>query len=412
MAATTWSPAPYIGKQEWLLQDGSVVTSPDFETTSSGRRVRVAGTQTSVGSRQVNDLITAAIDQVATERGTKRWMRIFDKTVEEDHRASNAGLNGTVFREAVNLHINDQSQSGNAYGSTTLVWDFEAPGLPLYATVFLTFNQRGTSRHDVSTKVVWRDTQIAQNNEVPSYNSYDGSTLNIANLYRYSDEYRAVEAAVAKDGGILDGHTLVARAHSGQFRQAVTDFATRAKALDDLDEITLPDMRDTSKPQFLTFKRKASNYNATIHNEIVALIQTGPLLEQIKNSYLELVSAMSRLGVVFKTKPGDNEFAKAAAGDLTTLRAVIEPCEDTTHSDGVDHHHTVSLDFASGSVIVNCGHTTGMDEISEAWNIAKFKAEVVGEVDILLEYAKAYRNPKEQARIRKIIEQRATPDNL
>lgn len=411
MAATTWSPAPYIGKQEWLLQDGSIVTSPDFEATSSGRRVRVVGTQTSVGSRQVNDLIAAAIDSVATERGTKRWMRLFDKTVEEDQRASAAGLTGSVFREAVNLHVTDPSQ--NAYGSTTLVWDFEAPGLPLCATVFLTFAQRGASRHDVSTKVVWRDTQVTQNNEVPSYNTYDGSTLNLNNLYRYSDEYRAVEEAVNKAGGILAGHTLPARAHSGQFRQAVTDFATRAKALDDLDEITLPDMRDSTKPQFLTFKRKASNYNATIHNDIVALVQTGPLLEQIKNSYLELVGAMSRLGVVFKNKPGDNEFARAAAGDLTTLRAVIEPCEDVTESHGgTDHNHTVTLDFASGSVIVNCGHTTGMDEIAEAWDIAKFKAEVVGEVDILLEYAKAYRNPKEQARIRKIIEQRTTPDNL
>lgn len=409
MAATTWSPAPYIGKQEWLLQDGTIVTSPEFEATSSGRRVRVVGTQTSVGSRQVNDLITAAIDTVAAQRNTKRWMRVFDKTAEEDHRATAAGLGGNVFREAVNLHVTDPTQ--NAYGSTTLLWDFEAPGLPLNATVFLTFSQRGAARHDVTTKVVWRDTQVAQPNESPSYCNYDGSNMNLPNLYRYADEYRKVEEMVNKAGGILNGHTVAARSHSGQFRQAVTDFATRAKALDDLDEISLPDMRDTANPVMLTFKRKASNYNATVHSQIVSLVQTGPLLEQIKNSYLELVSAMSRLGVVFKNKPGDNEFARAAAGDLTALRAQIEPCDETPNG-GVDHNHTVTLDFASGSVIVNCGHTTGMDEISEAWNIAKFKADLTGEVDILLEYAKAYRNPKEQARIRKIIEQRTTPDDL
>lgn len=417
MAATTWSPAPYFTKQEWLLQDGTIVTSPDFEATSSGRRVRVVGTQTSVGSRQVADLISASIDKVATERGTKRWMRVFETDQEQNQRASVLGLSGEVFRQAANLHINQDAN--NALGTTTLLWDYEAVGIPaLKATVFCVLNQRH-ARMSVDTKIAWRDTNPVQPNDVPSYYSWDGSNLNLGGLYRYSDEYRAVETTVEKNGGLIPDHILTTKQTNAQFRQAIVAFAERSKALDDLDEISLPDLRDPANPTFLTFKRKMSNYSASVHGELLALVQTGPLLEQIRDSYSSLVNAMTQLGVVFDKKPGDNEFAKAAAGDLTHLSAVVQAVEDTEASvavnrnqDGVDHKHTVTLDFSSGSVIVNCGHSTGLDEIAEAWDIACFKASLTGETDILLEYARAYRNPKEQARIRKIIEQRATPDTL
>lgn len=413
MAATVWSPAPYVGKQEWLLQDGTIVTSPDFEATSSGRRVRIVGTQTSVGSRQVTDLISAGIDKVATERGTKRWMRVFDVDSEQSQRASVVGLSAEVYKQAAVLHINQDNN--NAYGSTPLMWDFEAPGTPLRATVFCILDQRG-GRSTISTKIAWRDTNPAQASDVPSYCFWDGNNYYLGNLYRHSDEFRKVDVVVSKNGGLLPGHTIDVKQFNTQFRQAVVSFAERAKALDNVDEITLPDLRDPANPTMITFKRKTSNYSSSIHNEILALVQTGPLLEQIKQSYTALVNAMSQLGVVFTAKPGDNEFAKAANGDLTALRATLQACDDDTinRQDGLDHQHTVAIDFASGSVIVNCGHQTsgGLTEVAEAWNIAKFKAEVVGETDILLAYAEAYKTPKEQARIKKIIEQRATPDTL
>lgn len=413
MPATVWSPAPYIAKQEWLLQDGSIVASPDFEATSSGRRVRIVGTTASIGSRQVADLIVASMDKIAADQGTKRWLRIFDLDTEQKYRAAAAGYDGDVFKTAATLHLNTNSQ--NAIGKTTLLWDFQADGLPLAATVFCTLDQRNT-RMTVTTKVIWRDTSLIQGQDVPNFFIHDGTTLYLNDVYRYSDEFRAVEALLTKAGGILGDLTRPAKTYDNQFRQAIVDFAERGKALDSLSEISLPDLRDTGNPQMLTFKRKASNYSASVHNELLALVQTGPLLERMQTAYQELTGAMRQLGVVFTHTPGDVEFAAAVAGDLTTLAAQVKPSEDTDaarNNDSLDHMHTVTLDFASGSVIVNCAHTSvGMDEVAEAWNIARFKADLTGETDILLEYAKAYKDPKEQARIKKIIQQRATPDTL
>lgn len=410
--ATVWSPAPYIGKQEWLLQDGSIVTSPDFEATSSGRRVRIVGTQTSVGSRQAQDLVAASIDQIATERGTKRWMRIFDTDTEVAHRASTAGVMADVFKTKAVLHVNQDTQS--AHGQTTLVWDFEAVGVPaLAASVFIIFDQR-SSRNTVFTKVCWRATNPVQNNEYPAHYLWDGSNLSLDTIYRYSDEQRVAEAAVVAAGGMLPGHEVEAKGFNNQFRQAIVHFAERAKAMDNVEEIELLDMTDPANPTMRKFKRRASNYSASLHNEILALVQTGPLVEQIKRSYTDLVNAMKQLGVVVHKQPGDNEFARAANGDFAALTTQIGAVDDmdANHQNGIDHAHTVNIDFTTGSVIVNCSHTTsgGLDEVAEAWNIAKFKAEVVGEKDILLAYAEAYKTPKEQARIKKIIEQRTMPE--
>lgn len=411
---TVWSPAPYITKQEWLLADGSIVVSPDFETTSSGRRVRIAGTTTSAGSRQTDELITAAIDTLAKQRGTERLIRIFPQEDEQKVRAGVVGAPAEVFTQAATLHINADHSSSNTYGVTYLLWDFEAVGLPIAATIFAVLDQR-QNRCTVSTKVVWRATHLVHAGQpAPIYYHHDGSNMYLHDLYRHSPDFRVVDEAVTKRDGLLGPDMVLnSQVYTSQFRQAVVAFAERAKAIDNLDEIELPDLRVPGQVSFLKFKRKTSNYSASVHNELLAMVQTGPLLERITTSYNDLVNAMSQLGVVLRTRPGDTEFAKAAAGDLTQLKVTCAPTEDNdTVADSIDHNHTVTIDLATGSVIVNCSLRTDPDEVAEAWNIAKFKADLTGEVDLLLAYAQAYRDPKEQARIRKIIQQRTTPDTL
>lgn len=410
MPATVWSPAPYYSKSEWLLQNGTIVTSPEIETSTSGRVVRVTGTKNSISSRSIDMLVEAAIDELAAARGTKRWMRTWPEVEEEQRRAGVVGSHdGSLFTTAAVFKLPEDNSRRDAV--TTLLWDFKATsGLPLYATIFLSLHHYN-GRTTVSTKVVWRDTN--PNQDACSYYLHDGQQMQLGKLHRHSDEYRQAEKLLADRDGVLPAHRVDTTVYQGQLRQAISEFASRAKALDDLGEVSLLDMTNPAVPALMKFTRKRSNYSAQVHEEILALVQTGPLIEKIKNAYTELTAAMNQLGIVFENKPGDNEFARAAAGDLTALRASIRPTDDTDRlSSGIDNDHTVVIDMASGSVIVNCAHTTSQEEISTAWEIAQMRALGTGELDILLEYAKAYREPKEQARIKKILKQRATPDNL
>lgn len=402
MAATKWSPAPYISKQEWLLADGSIVTSPEFETSSSGRRVRVVGETTSIGNRQVDTLIQATVDKVATERGTTRLARVFSPADTDAVAASGANAPFSVFEDAVTLHLLSKEQGQrNDRGKTTAVWKYEAEGFaPIQAYVFVSLDQRYNEAYYVMTHIVWRDTRANQAQFNNLY-SYDGTNINSMDLYRYGDEYKRLEAFLQKNPLPF---SIDVKNYTGQMRNAVVKFAERCQEVDALDELVLP-LGDGLTAT--TFKRTLSNYSASFNAELLDFVQTGPVLERIKDNYAQLLQDFKTLGIVVTDEINGGDIAQAINGNLTKIHAVVRANEDEEESrSSIDTYHTVAFDFATGTVVVDCGRTDDLNEVAEAWEIAKFKAEMTGEEDVLLAYAKAYREPKEQARLKKIIKQR------
>jgi hypothetical protein len=413
MAQTVWSPAPYISKQEWLLADGTVVTSPEFEATSSGRRVRVAGTKESIGSRQVETLIQASIDKIANERGTHRLVRIFPEEETDQTAATNVSAPDTVFTDAVTLHLLNEQQAAKDRGRTVAVWKYrDAQHSPVVAYVFVTLEQRYNDTYQVHTHLVWRDTR-------PTYASTnsllvaDGSYIQGNDMYRYGDPHQKLQERL--NNGLLP-FTLGSKNYGGQMRTAVVKFAEQSRLVDQFDELSVPDSANPKVSR--TFKRVASNYSAAFNAELLDFVQTGPVLERIKENYDQLLQDFKTLGIVVTERIDGGDLAQAIHGNLTKIQATVRTNEDENEGEegsNIDPHHTVAFDFATGTVVVNCGHSHDLDETAQAWEIAKFKAEMTGEVDALLEYARAYRDPKEQARLRKIIKQRKidinNPDN-
>lgn len=408
--ATIWSPAPYVTKQEWLLADGSIVTSPDFETTSSGRRVRIAGTTESFGNKQVEALISRAIDQIAQDRGTTKVIRLFPDSESDAYAAAAASVPSAVFTDAVNLHM--LGETSRAQGSTTAFWKFQVPDAPVYAYVFITLRQYN-ERYSVQPYLVFRS-NYPNAAGLLSYFTWNGSTnANSDQYYRYSDEAQAISRWLTENPP-FDGVPVLdfqEQTYPGQLRTAVVKFAELCKRFDNLDTIQIPDMRDgAANLVTLTPKRVLTNYSASFHNELLSFVQTGPIMDRIKENYKALMEDFRILGLQTSAQADDTAIAKALNGDKTAIKCQMVPVEDTDVSNGIDSFHSVVFDFASGSMVVNCSHATNLDETAEAWEIAKFKAEMTGEVDVLMEYAKAYQNPKEQKRLLKIINQRTVPD--
>jgi len=399
--ATQWSPAPYVSKQEWLLADGSIITSPEFEASSSGRRVRVVGETTSIGSRQVDTLIQATVDKMAASRGTTRLARVFPPADTDALAANAASAPLSVFEDALTLHLlRTQHGQRNDRGKSVAVWKYEAEGFaPLQAYVFVTLDQRYNETYYVQTHVIWRDTRASRVTDNGLY-VYDGSLIQGMDLYRYGDEYKRLEEFLKRNPLPFP---VDAKSYSGQMRTAVVKFAERCREVDALDEINLP-LGDnfTSTP----FKRTVSNYSASFNAELLDFVQTGPILERIKDNYQQLLQDFRTLGIVITDEITGGDLAQAINGKLTKIHAVVKANEDDDTGNSLDPHHTVAFDFATGTVVVNCGHADDLNETAEAWEIAKFKAEIAGELDVLLEYARAYRDPKEQARLKKIIKQR------
>jgi hypothetical protein len=403
MAGTVWTPAPYISKQDWLLADGSIVTSPEFEQSGSGRRVRVVGTKDSIGSRQVDTLIQATIDKIAAQRGTTRMIRVYTPEEADYQAIATINVPESVFTDAVTLHMLQNNTTNR--GTTVAVWKYQAEAYaPIQAYVFVMLEQRYNESYLVNTRVLWRDTRITRANE-NNMVVYDGANFTGYDLYRYSEDYKHLEEWITKNSLPFNTEPI---SYQSQMRTAVMKFAERCREVDMIDELTLPTGDNASRE--LTFQRITSNYSASFNAELLDYVQTGPVLERIQTTYDQLLNDFKTLGIVVNNRMTGGDLAQAIHGDLTKIAATVRANEDEDTGNTIDPHHTVSFDFATGTVVVDCGRQTDLTEVSEAWEIAKFKAEMTGEEEALYAYAKAYREPREQARLKKIIKQRKAVD--
>lgn len=381
--------------------------SPDLEVTTSGRRVRIAGTTLSTGSKQVETLIQNAIDEVAKDRGTQRWMRVFPDDEINEVMANRVGQTKESLFNVAKVHYNDPANANTYHTNTLLVWHLKSKDAPI--TGFLTLNlMQRNSRMDIIPSLVWRSTNPKDGHSIGAVNSWHNNYLNIGEgMSRWSEEFKKTEDLFREHIGI----DISTYQYSNQMRAAINKFLGMAKDINNREHLTVFQMDQDDKPSTFDMEIVATNFTASVQRELLDYVQTGPLLDRIKTSYEDLVTSLNALGITYQSRPGDNEFGRAISGDLSALRLTLGAIEDTEQeTSGIDHGHNVVLDFATGSLIVNCSHKNDQSEISEAWEIARFKASLTGEEDILLEYAKAYRNPKEQARLMRIIKQRVLPD--
>jgi hypothetical protein len=88
------------------------------------------------------------------------------------------------------------------------------------------------------------------------------------------------------------------------------------------------------------------------------------------------------------------------------------PLTDRSGEDGKieivpDHEHTVSIDFPSGTLVVNC--LKDQSDVVEQWNFARFQAELKGELDEFLGFARQTQQKRNRKRVSTIVKDRS-PD--
>lgn len=426
MAATSWSPAPWISKQEWLLADGSVVVSPDLEESVSGRRVRVAGRTDSVSKKKVGVLIYNTIKEIADQRGTTVWLRLIPKNeIAARHWSSSPDTLHPYdpWDRHSTLHVTDDSTNTHN-AQTSAVWEFQAENCPgLKAYLWLILGTHGYSEHayNVRACLTYQSTwpydytpdedgdmpeppvfAIQGDNQwiVSSRNSWESQARS-----RYED----INQGPAKHKPLGD-IPMGMRNHQGNIRQAVIDFVERAQAITNtIDHIEIPSFADPGKVEMLTYKLTRSTWTRSLYRECVDFVQAEPAIEQVKAAVASLTKAVRRLGFVVETTPGADDFAKVLSGNLTELDITLRPDLAADKSGQVlqDSKHVIHVDAATGSMTVQCLHEN--TDALQAWEVAKFKAEVTGETEALLAYAQAWNNPQEKARLARIVALRQAP---
>lgn len=411
-AKTTWGPAPWLPKQTWLLKDNSVIQTPDLETTTSGQRVRIAGTTKSFSKNQLVDMMTEAAKEIAAQRLTGLWTQLTDddETRRHNHGAVSPGP-GRVTNYTKAEHLVGKGE-GSASDHTQITFEFESVDCPaLTVTVWVIVNKysyRGDTYQTLSAL-----TYPIVHEDQSTLSSYTGDSWWTPFRYYSQSDSKAFLA----EHKPIPGLTFVNDTYTGP-RPAIVEALKMVKIIRDVEYIDIPVWREPEAVSLMRFKFKRTNLTSQLYNDMVEAIQVQPTLDRIKENYRQIQHDLTALGIVLAT-PGRNNFLEITEGAFAEevvchMIPLTEDGQARTEESGTtvileDHAHTVSVDLLSGTIVVNC--TQRDTEVLDHWNFERTKAELHGELDAFLGFARQKQQSRSRKTFRKIMKDR-TPEDI
>lgn len=427
MANTTWTSAPWLSGQTWLLKDNTVVVTPEVEESGSGRRVRLKGEKKSAPKGDMHTLLRDAIVDIAKQRGTEPWVQLF---TPEEVVSSHAYAVQSVGRVTVrydtppSLHFLDEERATKRGCNTSVAFEFESievPGVTATVWVQVANGDSYYSSTEVRSGITYRF--MHEGNPANAVSFWDdGDNVWSTPFSRY-DSSDAAETANEwlRQFDPTPGVEYVNHS-ANNARQAVIQALGIIKAVSDLDEINIPVWRDRSVPSAMKFKFKRTNFTNALYQQMLEFVQTKPTMERIKANWEAIRADLASLGIVTSDHDSgrnrdEDQFRKlveqASGSELVChmIPKVIGEEEADTGSTEIkdDPNHQVSIDLASGTIVVSCfGHD---EETLNQWNFTRFQAELKGELDAFLGFAQQAQQKRYHRRFKKIVEQTA-PDEL
>lgn len=399
---TTWkNRARYPGT--YLLADGTVVQTPELEQTSSGVKVRVRDEpQYSTYARDVDDLTWAAVARIAARRKTKAWMPVFGTAGEHRH----AGVWPSDRQPVLHFLEPKNDRESPWRGSTTAWWRYRHPTLPIEATVIITIAGMTMSASDSSQTVTGRITVPSTHPDHARYGRETtmsdtdiGKALGSLSADEHWTAHRKYFAAEPLDWG-LDGIVATGFKYP-DVRTSTAEFLRRVRAVENIDALRIPDLRNPAKPTHMTLTLVDSNINGAFIESMCSFLDSNPAIDKAIKAYADFRGALRDVGLILDARNGDQLLAALHAG----AEAITVDAGNPAGPDGVDVEHTITLRMATGTFIVNCNvraekNAKDPNAIAEHWQEAMAMASITGRESELLAYARRYAMDTEEQRAR------------
>jgi hypothetical protein len=397
MSQTTWSPYNTSNRQ-WLLTNGEVVTEPNLEISGSGRRVRIAGTKISAYTKDLDDLVLSAVKQAAQGRGAEVWMRQIELGRDQ------LGWDPDVAR--AELHVLTQPRVSQA--QTLLWWRFRHPSLPVTAilTVSLRAGYRASTGcpQTLQTSVVLPLTETRASIH-PQHLVEDNPRFSQTTKRVYKNNLQVNE--FIRDHKPNWDTDLLGVERFNTERAAVKALLAKVRAIEEMAEIQIPDLRNPDEPGWLTLSLHETNMNPQFLADLVDYLDGGATVAQAAELYNEMVKVLAGAGVVLPPR-SENDFQAALSGNGEAVTVEVQPV--IAENDTADHHHSLTMHVPSGTFIVNCALHTQLtvtnEVIAEKWEEALTLASLTGREDELLAYARRYAETEAERRTQRILAER------
>lgn len=407
MAQTTWIPrTEFEEPKKWLLTNGEVVTAPPLEQTTSGRKVRVAGTDITAYVKDMDNLILDSVMQLAQQKQTSVWMSITDQ------KGALERFSGTTFEnKPPALYVLDSTTNRP---ETVVWWRFRHATLPIeaYLTVRATVRTSWTGNrermHDVATSLTAPFTHVAHAANInwlhhPQVCSYtDGVFSGQTSACNEPRVYEFVRDNVPPD---WDPRTLLGSLNPTTDRNGVEALLSKIRECDELERIQIPDLRDPQNPEWLTLELYETNLTPSLYADLTEYLDSESTVQQATRIYNELRNCLTAAGIVLDDL-NDNDFAQAL---LNTNPNGLTVGVGLPHEvNGYDHNHELRLHLLSGTFVVTCSLMAGdRNQIAEKWEEARTIASLSGEEDVLLAYAREVSRKASDERAKQIISKRS-----
>jgi hypothetical protein len=366
---TVWNPYHAAVRYRWLLRDGTVLGSPPLEITGGGRRVR--SEQFPHLSKERADwqsLLYDVVWEIAERRNTSVWAALDAEPGPPD---------------PARLHLLEPDRTGR---TTTAEWRFTHPRLPITARLLLTLSKDYSDYYVVHLRMLFPD---LRHRVVPEHLEHGHLRDNLG----------------VTPGGWSDALPWETRKCTTP-RAAVRAFAEAIAKVDGLASVTIPDSE--GEPVLLEFA--GSNLGGEFRAALAEYLDGTTLLERAADAYRELQAALAAMGVVLGA--GTPDFAAALGtepGKALTVR--VNPVMYDAEAE--DAHHVLHVHLPSGTFLVSCDrdrhaeHEERSQETAEAWELARFRAELSGELESFLNYTRTRKNERRQERAAFTIDKRS-----
>lgn len=438
MSTTLWYPLPGTGTR-WMLTDGTVLDEPAMESSSSGRRVRIAGNKTN--SYPAPERSKAAYAEVLRRARTReQWVlcEYLAPSPESD------------LPPAPRLYMLD-NPSCNQWRSVdekvVYGWYYQCAEFPnvTLSIQIVGEDSRGYYARRSAERMVSLKTQMTPlaladaGTHAHAFEDFGsltsvpmGSPMPLGSFLNrfYDGTYGTCPITHVAPNDHARLRELLASTkdevrYYGDDRGQLRDLLCRVRAWDELDEFTLANPAKSTfsgapGPDVLTMRRTATNVTpAAIENLTVAL-DAAPLIEEALAKYGELRTVLNRIGLVLgdlrrsdlvRTLTGERAGVlagvnvQAYSGDSArgagdpNLRATL-----TCHDD-----HKLSLDLLSGMFVVACDRRAISDpEIlaitGARWQEATAIASITGQENELLAAARVVAHQCQQEQTARLFQ--------
>lgn len=382
---TLWMPDEE-DKRIWVLDNNKIVEAPQMEISGGGRRVRLKDQpETSVWAKDRDSVIQAAVEDVARREKSP----ILTCTTQANARTGEEGqLPTPKIKE-------DEGKLANI----TLVWVFRHPTAPLYARVNVTTQKRyyRGGGYEVNPTITF-DEMSPRSRHQRYVGEVGDQTWHVGGGDHYwsdTEREKREQLNAAKITGKLER-----KAYSTE-REALRQLRDLMELFDSQISIDIPDVR-TEKVKWVPYKFLRSNVDGEFVSDLHAYLDSEENILQAHEAYESLREALRRLGVLVPQRTQE-DFARA----LTTQRdeaLIIElPVENAEGKPAKDHE--VFLHLASGTISICCDHQIDHEKTADEWKLARFEAEMRGELESFVGFH-ATKRTKQRQQIIEIAQER------